>query len=1441
MSFTHSSQHNDPGATFHTDIRYWFSQKFAAPTAVQQAAWPVIARGDHALITAPTGSGKTLTAFLWSLNRFATGDWQPGATRVIYISPLKALNNDIQRNLLGPLSELCTQTSEFPMLSVQTRSGDTNQSDRQRMLRKPPDILITTPERFSLLLTTTRGRQAMATVETLIIDEVHSMVDNRRGVSLMTCAERLLDITGALQRIALSATVNPLQAVADYVGGYERNGKARPVTIVNPPTDKEITLQIRYPHEVKHAAENGISVWDPLADKFRDLATENRSTLFFTNSRAMAEKITLKINEHSPALLAYAHHGSLSREIRTEVERRLKNHELRAIVATSSLEMGIDIGNLDKVVLMQSPPGIAATLQRIGRAGHSVGEASHGLLYPIHSADFVEAAALSEATIKRDLEPLKPMTGALDILSQIIVSMCATEKWRVDDMYQLLCRSTPYRQLQREQFDLVLDLLAGRYAGVRIRELAARIVYNRIDGTIEAKKSALFALYNSGGSIPDRGYYQIRHADSGAKIGELDEEFVWEARTGDVFSLGTQNWQVKQITHNDVFVTQARDGLAPPFWRSERYNRSAHYAERIGEFLLAAERYLESSDKENLKTHLSQQLSFDELASDKLIDYLQRQREASGVSLPHRFHVVAELISSGPGGYRGTDNQKQLVLHTHWGGQLNHPWALALQSAWKERYGERVELHADNDAIALQVTNEPDPAELFALVSPSNLEPHLRSTLEGSGYFGARFRECAGRFLLLPRQRFNQRLPLWMSRLQAKKLMSATLHLDTFPVMLETWRTCLQDEFDLPQLRNHLDELNDGICEWSFIKTASPTPFAANLTFDQINKYMYADDTPEQTQISALSDDLIKTAVNDSRLRPTLLYEICEKFAAKRRRLHPDYRPPDVTEWNEWVKERILLPKEEWWEGWSGAPVQCDAFLCELKLGKRQWVCHLENAKLLIDSGIAKSCNYITHQDSPLPDVADGRDVITLASEILSFYEPLTLDSIKKILPILPPGFPESISTIISGQLIADDQKLYYCDNENFDILLRWQRAARRPQFETLPVTELPRLFAKLQHFNRRADEQSIIETIETLRGYSNQLQTLLCDVFPARFANFQDHQLDSVFTEQELCWVGTRKGQCTLCYPEDVELLKTLAEAEQDPTLTLGFTDPNASYNYQQIADQIRDSTEDVNVLWWQGIWSGKITADSLTPLRKGLQNNYQFTTTGKRAAASARRRIRQVMGGWPGNWRLLPVGSDAGDPLSDLEESRERVHLLLDRYGIVNREIANREGGVFKWKNLFKTLRLMELSGEVTQGLFYTQLSGPQFISQRALNRLQQPNTLTGTFWCSAADPAAPCGLSLDWPELPARRAQNFLSFHNGQLALVIENLGKKLNFSVAATDADLESILAPCVHIASTRGKLQVDEINNQPAKVSEYLPALKRVLNFRSDHRSVYFEC
>ena len=742
----------DALALFHPAIQAWFRERFAAPTDVQARTWPRIAQGAHVLATAPTGSGKTLAAFLWSLDRFASGEYRPGRTRVLYVSPLKALNNDIHHNLLGPLGQL-RETQGFPEIRVRTRSGDSSQSDRQRMLRHPPEILITTPESLALLLTTARGRQSLATVQTLILDEVHAVVANRRGVQLMTSVERLAWLAGEFQRIALSATVKPLPGVAAYIGGFRPTGAARPVEVVSGHEDKAIRLRVRFPEDARNAAANGKKIWDPLADSFRRVIEHNRSILFFTNSRRLAEKIALKINEDQPATLAYAHHGALARDIRTEVERRLRSGELRAIVATSSLELGIDIGELDEVVLVQSPPSVAAALQRIGRAGHRVGQVSKARLYPTHAQDFLEAAVLADAVAERDIEPLTPLTNSLDVLCQTIVSMCATETWGVDELFSVIRASSPYHGLPREQFDLVLDMLAGRYAGTRVRELKPRIAYDRIDGTVRANKSALFALYNSGGTIPDRGYYQLRHTDSNALIGELDEEFVWEATIGQTFNLGTQNWQILRITHNEVLVRPGRPGSTSlPFWRAESFNRSFHFSSRIGEYLERAERAFARGTEDELQAALTTAAGFEPLAAAELIGYLRRQREFTNTPLPHRHHLLLELIRAGPGGYRGPDAPRQLLIHTFWGGTVNRPWGLALEAAWRDRFDSVPDVHADNNAVVVQLQQGLHPEDLLDMVTPDNLNALLRQSLEGSGYFGARFRECAGRALLLTRQ-----------------------------------------------------------------------------------------------------------------------------------------------------------------------------------------------------------------------------------------------------------------------------------------------------------------------------------------------------------------------------------------------------------------------------------------------------------------------------------------------------------------------------------------------------------------------------------------------------------------------------------------------------------------------------------------------------------------
>jgi ATP-dependent Lhr-like helicase len=1418
---------------FHPSIQDWFDTRFDAPTAVQAQSWPLIAAGDHVLATAPTGSGKTLTAFLWSLNQYASGAWEPGHTRVLYISPLKALNTDIRENLLKPLADLKAD-SEFPDIRVQTRSGDTPASDRQRMLRKPPEILITTPESLSLLLTTRNGMNALTRIETVILDEVHAVVDNRRGVQLMTSLERLVELSGEFQRLALSATVEPLEAVAAYVGGFSSSGEARAVTTVRATGDKQIEFRVRFPEEVRQAVENGKKIWDPMADSFRDLIDHNTSTLFFTNSRRLAEKITLKINEDQPGPVAYAHHGSLARDIRTTVEQRLKGGELKAIVATSSLEMGIDIGHLDEVVMIQSPPSVAATLQRIGRAGHRVNETSRGTLFPTHAQDFLEAAVLAEAIPRRDIEPLEPLMGSLDVLAQIVISCTAHVEWQVNDLFNLLRRATPYRNLSREHFELVIEMLAGRYAGSRVRELKPRISYDRIHQSVRALKSAVLAFYSNGGTIPDRGYYQLRHNDSGAVIGELDEEFVWEASVGQTFAFGTQNWQVNRITHNDVMVRPAPPGSqAPPFWRSETFNRSFHFSERIGHYLETADTALagRKTDKEDFVSDLVEERGFESTAAEELTDYLERQREATGTSLPHRHHVLIETIRTGPGGYRGPNEISQIVVHTFWGGRLNRPWALALGAALEEKWDGEVEIHADNNAIAIQLKTPLDPAELISLVRVDNMRALLRGSLERSGFFGARFRECAGRALLLTRARFNQRLPLWMSRLQAKKLMTTVSSYTDFPVLLETWRTCLNDEFDLDSLETMLTEIQDGLIGWSHVTSQSPSPFSANITFDQINRYMYADDSPEAQGTSSLSDRLIADTIANEHLRPRLKASTVTAFEEKRQRRHPEYAPSETADWQEWVKERILIPAPEYFGPEDG--------LARIEVDHRIWFAHPEVLHGLIGSGLITAENT----SGEIAEVGDPRTAAQFAAEILSFYGPLSMDRIGDILPSLPGHLFADEDAWVVGPLLEDSDTICHCDATNYEILLRFQRAALRPEVTAKPVSALPAAMARWQGFGTAGNLDNLTDALTSLRGFSASVKAWLGDFLPARFGKVEDGRIDEALQSAELGWFGTAMETITVAYPEDVALFREATDAATRATadLTKCFTDPSARYSFQQLADSQSEPLDSFSETFWTAVWQGVIHADTLTPLRQGMARGFKLDSVTGNATAMRRARRGALRGarGFAGNWQLSPVDEETIDPLTELEDDKDRARLLLDRYGFLCRELANREGGRLRWARLFRALCMMELSGEIVSGYFYEQLTGPQFMTPAALQNFSREHAGID-FWCNATDPASPCGLGLADPDLPQRRAQNYLSYIDGGLALVIENLGRRLHFHLPPDHPRLVEAMEPLAHLVRRERRLAVETINAADSRTSPYLAPIQTILKGVKDHKQIYLE-
>ncbi len=1497
---------DSPLSLFHPLVAQWFRDRLGAPTDAQAKSWPVIAQGGHALVTAPTGSGKTMTAFLWALNQLITGVWPTGQISVLYVSPLKALNNDIQRNLLTPLRELKSMFTArdvpFPAIRVLTRSGDTPQADRRLMLRHPPEILITTPESLHLLLSSVSGRSMLYGLNTVILDEIHAVLGTKRGTLLITSVDRLVNLAGDFQRVALSATVKPLETVAEFIGGYAMTGDAgaprytpREVAVIRSAADKRYAVDVRFPADaVKRDFQE--SIWEPLTREFKKIISANRSTLLFTNSRRLCEKIAMKINEGESQPLAYAHHGSLSREIRAEVERKLKQGELRAIVATNSLELGIDIGSLDEVALIQSPPSVSSAIQRVGRAGHNVGEVSRGAIFPTHEQDFLEAAVLAEAIAKQDIEKTTPIRQPLDVLAQVIVSMTGVETWDLDELYAHIRTSYPYRYLSRQSFDLVLNMLAGRYADSRIRELKPRVSIDRLDNTVRARKGALLALYMSGGVIPDRGYYRLRHGQTDSRIGELDEEFVWEARVGQVFTLGAQNWKIERITHNDVFVTPAPPNIqAAPFWRAEDFGRDFHFSENMGLFLETANDRLDDSD---FTDSLKRDYHMDDIAAEQLVEYLKRQKEDTGTDLPNRHHVLVEYVSSGPGAAPGN----QIVIHTLWGSRVNRPFAMALDAAWEQRYGQRLEIFAGNDCVTIILPHQAPAEELLGLVPSGNIESLLRQRLEGSGFFGARFRECAGRALLVTRNKFNERLPLWMSRLRSQKLMEAVSRYADFPILLEAWRSCLQDEFDMDALRLVVGELETGAIGWSETHTARPSPMARSEAWSQINQYVYMGDEPVTDRASRLREDLFRDAVFTPELRPSVSPDLVENFEEKRRRLYPGYSPETGFELLEWVKERVVIPSSEWndllrtvtrdhdvSENEILEPIQGKLAVIAPTLAREPLVCALEYLPRVLNDlyendprVTARDLAYAPVSIPQISGVEDGEEAESRYGDSLgewfSFYGPRTLEFVADTLGFTPDRAVQALEEladsrkVIAGTLLTGDDAVYFCDAANFETLLRMARRAAMPELEPAPIERLQPFIAHFQGITPPGENRDdLFQHMERLAGYRAPVERWEEEILPARMRRYDRTWLDAIMQEGNFRWLGFANKRIAFYFEEDWDLLREdppeNGEIDDDSEDTSKkeqsagrknrydalFPDPEGRYDFSSLLRISNLSGAELTKRLWEGVWKSRIANDTFAALRKGVENDFRFPESADRTAALAGRRGtpggRGAFSRWKasmpfaGNWSPVSFPDPENGLLDREERKKDRVRLLLERYGVLFRELLRYESPPFTWAALFRSLRLMELGGEVLSGYFFEGIPGPQFISRRALRLLLRGEPQNEVYWMNAVDPASLCGVQVEGLKaaLPKRVATTHLVFRGSDLVMVSRRNGKSLTIHPAPDDSLLPELFGCLRHLLTREFRplrsVTVEKINDTQAAQSPYVDALRVGFDVIVDYKNV----
>ncbi len=1346
----------NPLSLFHPLIREWFVDEVGSPTDVQTRAWPLVAKGKHLLMTAPTGSGKTLAAFLWALNRIVIGDWPAGAVRVVYVSPLKALNNDVRRNLLMPLGrlrELFHRAGEpFPDIRVQTRSGDTPQSERAAMIRRPPDILITTPESLNIMITSKNGRGLFRGVATVILDEIHAVVGEKRGTHLITAVERLTLLSGEFQRIALSATVRPLEEVARFVGGFTETGGAyrrREVTVVMSRDPKEYRVSVRFPEDAAARVEDD-SWWPALVDEFRERIGEHRSTLLFANSRRMTEKVTRLINEKEGSITAYSHHGSLSKEIRYVVEQKLKEGKLKAIVATASLELGIDIGDLDSVILIQSPFSISSALQRVGRAGHGVGQVSRGIIYPTHGRDFLDAALIARAVADRDIEEIRPVDLPLDVLAQVILSMTSAETWHYDELYRFLKTCWPYRDLTEKQYRLVIEMLTGRYADSHIRELNQRLSWDRIDGTLEARKGARYFIYMSGGTIPDRGYYDLRLMDTKAKIGELDEEFVWERSIGDTFTLGNQTWRILGISHNDVEVapTDRSPGIFP-FWKAEQLNRDFHFSEKISAFLEDADK---RAGDESFAVELKDNYFLDGPSSLELVNFLNRQKVKTGVSLPHRHHLVIEHFDD-PLNRSGS---KQVILHTLWGGRVNRPFALAIQAAWEETCRYRLEVFAENDCIALLLPHEFSAGDILSLVTADNVESFIRKKLGETGLFGAKFRENAGRALLLPKGGIRKRLPLWLNRLRSKKLLQAVSRYGDFPILLETWRECLNDEFDIPNLKKVLDEVHSGEIRVSECVTDAPSPFAGSLIYRQINKYMYEDDEPGPGGGAALSDDLVREVAANALIRPDIPAELVSDLESRLQRTAPGYAPDSPVELRDWALERLLIPAGEWEllmaaiERDRGADENILKPVCDkiarlvVPVTGQEMISAVENLPWL-----TAAFNWKIEELCLMP-VDGSRDDKRLRTAIrkafdtiepddpaperflvrwLQYYGPVKISRVRELF-----GFkPESLDAILTdpdmaGEVIVDEitrgaGEAEVCLRENLEILLRMLRRASRPSFTALPIEDLQLFLAEYHGITSRGgDIDTLKQRLEQLFGYPARAELWEEVILPARLSPYYKTWLDSLYQESDLIWFGCGTRKAAFSFQSDLDLFRGCLHQGSDPGPLVPLE--TGRYSALDLAKRAGIRPREAVPRIWDLAWEGWAANDTFASLRNGIIDDFSLKET---PWAGRRRHLGRGLGHWqiepagPGSWFRLDYGEPPGDLIEEEEIKKDRVRLLLDRYGILFRELLAYELPEFQWKLLFRTIRLMELSGELITGHFFEGIPGLQFMSPESFRRLR------------------------------------------------------------------------------------------------------------------------
>jgi ATP-dependent Lhr-like helicase len=1445
---------------FSEATRTWFAAAFAEPTAAQTGAWDAIAANRHALVVAPTGSGKTLSAFLWSIDQLAT---QPVPEkklrcRVLYVSPLKALAVDVERNLRAPLVGI-RQTAqrlgvEVPEIRVGVRSGDTTPQDRRRIQTTPPDILITTPESLFLMLTS-QARESLRGVDTVIIDEVHAVAGTKRGAHLAVSLERLDELLDKpAQRIGLSATVRPVDEVARFLGG------SSPVEVVAPASEKEWDLKVVVPvedmTELGEEGEDGPragSLWPHVESRVLDLIEQHRSTIVFANSRRLAERLTARLNElaeerlaaepvvegrgtsaatppatpqRTPAdmmaqsgqtegaapLVARAHHGSVSKEQRAVIEDDLKRGRLPCVVATSSLELGIDMGAVDLVVQIESPPSVASALQRVGRAGHQVGEISRGVLFPKHRGDLVPSAVTVERMRSGGIEALHVPASPLDVLAQQVVAATSMEAWDADTLFDVVRRSAPFATLPRSAYDATLDLLAGRYPSDEFAELRPRLVWDRVSGELTGRPGAQRLAVTSGGTIPDRGLFGVflvgavsesGSARGASRVGELDEEMVYESRVGDVFTLGTTSWRIEDITHDRVLVSPApgQPGRLP-FWTGDTLGRPAELGEAIGAFT----REVSAMTREEAIAR-AVSAGLDEWAADNLVSLIEEQKESTQ-AIPHDQQLVVERFRDELGDWR-------IVVHSPFGTPVHSPWALAINARLRERYGVDAQAMATDDGIVLRIPEtdqDPPGAELIAF-EPDELEQIVTTEVGGSALFASRFRECAARALLLPRRDPGRRAPLWQQRQRSAQLLEVAARYPSFPIILETVREVLQDVYDLPSLIGLHRRISERRLRLVDVSTQRPSPFAQSLLFGYVAAFMYEGDSPiAERRAAALTLDqgLLAELLGRAELRELLDPEVLTEVESELQRLAEDRRVRD----NEGIADllRLLGPlsteeiaarcgSPEKVTDWIEMLVEARRVYPVLMSGHERWAVVEDVARLRDGLGVPVPRGvpdvFTEPVEDPLGDLV-GRYARThgpfLPAEV---GERLGLGVAVVHQTLVRLG---AQGRVLEGEFRPQGAGAEWCDAEVLRSLRRRSLARLRHEVEPVEPTALARFLPGWQNIGRKLRGiDGVVTVVEQLAGCAVPASALESLVLPSRVADYQPSMLDELTATGEVLWAGHgglpgADGWVSLHLADTAPLtLPDHGEVEMSAQheAVLEALSSGGAYFFRQLASSVGTSDDKaLSAALWDLAWSGRVGNDTLAPLRA--------LTRGGRAAHRVQRGSARVRSARPrlsgaalraappdvaGRWFLLPERET--DPTKRAHAVAES---LLERHGVVTRGAVMSERAPGGFAATYRVLSAFEETGRCRRGYFVEGLGAAQFGTTGAIDRLRthsrendRPEKQTALA-LAATDPANPFGAALPWPpqesgHRPGRKAGAIVALVDGSLTLYVERGGKTL----------------------------------------------------------------